>query len=134
MKGIAKILQGKDIKVTAQRAAVLEFLQGNEDHPSPEEVFRKVKQRFPYISRATVYNTIKALTKAGVLREVLVEQEKTRVDPNVSPHHHFKCVRCGKIEDMPYGLLTVNQVAGRVQGYQVRDVHVILKGLCRKCG
>ena len=134
MKDLSEILHGKDFKMTAQRAAVLEFLVGNVDHPSAEEVLRKVKLRFPYISRATVYNTIKALTKAGVLQEVLVEQDKTRVDPNVSRHHHFKCVKCGKVEDMPYKLLTVDQVAGRVQGYQIKKVQVIMEGLCKKCG
>jgi Fe2+ or Zn2+ uptake regulation protein len=133
MKGIARLLQEKGVKVTAQRAAVMEFLRGNTDHPSVEDVYRKVKRRFPYISRATVYNTVRAMVDAGLLQEVQVEQEKSRVDPNVSRHHHFKCVKCGTVEDMRYGLLTADQVAGRVRGYQIRDVRVVVEGLCRKC-
>ncbi len=133
MKEGAHILAEKALKVTAQRAAVIEFLHGNTDHPSADEIFTKVRKKFPYISRATVYNTVKALTKAGVIREVMAEQDKARFDPNVSRHHHFKCVKCGKVEDMPYGLLTAEQVKGRVSGFQVNDVHVVIEGKCKKC-
>ena len=127
------MLREKGVTVTPQRTAVLEFLWGNPDHPSPDEVYRKVKRRFPYISRATVYNTIKALAEAHVLQEVLVQQEMTRVDANVSQHHHFRCVQCGKVEDMPYGLLTKAQAAERAKGYQIQEVHVVVKGVCKKC-
>lgn len=133
MKTPAQHLTEKSVKVTAQRAAVLAFLQGNTDHPSPDEVYRKVHKRFPYISRATVYNTIKTLVKAGMLQEVLVQQDKTRVDPNVSRHHHFKCLRCGRIEDVPYDLLTAAHVAEHAKGYHVEEVRVVMEGLCRRC-
>jgi Fur family transcriptional regulator, peroxide stress response regulator len=123
----------KSVKVTAQRAAVLEFLQGNTDHPSPDEVYRKVHKRFPYISRATVYNTIKTLVKAGMLQEVLIQQDKTRVDPNVSQHHHFKCLRCGTVEDMPYGLMTADRVRASLKNYHVKEVRMVVEGLCTRC-
>src|SRR5262245_34153382 len=99
MKPVSKMLKAKALAVTAQRAAVMEFLHGNTDHPSMDTIYAQVRKRFPYISRATVYNTVKTLTGAGMLQEVLVQQDKTRVDSNVSRHHHFKCVRCGRIED-----------------------------------
>lgn len=123
----------KSVKVTAQRAAVLEFLQGNRDHPSPDEVYRKVRKRFPYISRATVYNTIKTLVKAGMLQEVRVGQQAIRVDPNVTRHHHFTCRRCGRVEDLPYRLLTADQAAGRIAGYDIERVHVVVQGVCPAC-
>ncbi len=123
----------KSVKVTAQRAAVLEFLQGNRDHPSPDEIYRKVHKRFPYISRATVYNTIKTLLKAGLLQEVLIQQDTTRVDPNVSQHHHFKCLRCGTVEDMPYALMTADHVRKSLKNYQVQEVRMVAEGLCRQC-
>ncbi len=133
MKKGTDILVEKALKVTAQRAAVMEFLHGNTGHPSAEEILAKVRKKFPYISRATVYNTVKALTKAGAIREVMAEQGRARFDPNVSQHHHFKCVKCGKVEDMPYGILTAEQVKGRVSGHRVKGVHVLIEGTCQKC-
>lgn len=133
MKSPAQHLIEKSVKVTAQRAAVLEFLRGNRDHPSPDEVYRKVHKRFPYISRATVYNTIKTLVKAGLLQEVLIQQDKTRVDPNVSQHHHFKCLHCGTVEDMPYALMTADHVRKSLKNYQVKEVRMMVEGLCKQC-
>lgn len=133
MNPVAKLLKSKSLAVTAQRAAVLEFLHGNIDHPCMDTVYEQVKKRFPYISRATVYNTVRALTKAGLLQEVLVQQEKTRVDPNVSRHHHFKCVRCGKIEDVPYDILTAAHVGRHAKGYHVEEVRVVMEGRCTRC-
>jgi len=133
MQHQARRLIEKSIKVTAQRAAVLEFLQGNRDHPSPDEVYRKVHKRFPFISRATVYNTIKTLTKAGLLQEVLIQQDKSRVDPNVSRHHHFKCLRCGTVKDLPYALMTADRVRPSLKAYHVNDVRMVVEGLCERC-
>lgn len=133
LKPISHLLRAKDLAVTAQRAAVMEFLHGNTDHPSVDDIYRQVRKRFPYISRATVYNTVKTLTRAGILQEVLVQQDKTRVDPNVSRHHHFKCLRCGRIEDVPYEILTAAHVGEHAKGYQVEEVHVVMEGRCKRC-
>jgi Fur family peroxide stress response transcriptional regulator len=132
-RDVAGILREKAVKVTPQRAAVLDFLYENPDHPPADEVYRQVKKRFPYISRATIYNTLKTLTDVGLLQEILVRQEKTHVDWNVSPHHHFKCLSCGRVEDLPYGLLTADQVSGRIDGYEIRDVRVVMEGICKRC-
>lgn len=133
MKTMSTLLKANDLAVTAQRTAVMEFLHGNTDHPSVDTIYKRVKKRFPYISRATVYNTVKTLTRAGMLQEVLVQQDKTRVDSNVSRHHHFKCVRCGRIEDVPYDILTAKHVREHAKGYHVEEVRVVMEGRCKQC-
>jgi Fur family peroxide stress response transcriptional regulator len=127
------VLKVKALAVTAQRAAVLTVLNGNTDHPSVEDIYRQVKARFPYISRATVYNSVKTLIRAGLLQEVLLQPDKRRVDPNISPHHHFKCRRCGRIEDVPYEILTAAQAGKWAKGYHVEAVHVVMEGQCKRC-
>ena len=133
MKSVWTMLKAKDLSVTAQRAAVMEFLHGNTGHPCVDTIYKQVRKRFPYISRATVYNTVKTLTRAGLLQEVLVQQDKTHVDSNVSRHHHFKCVRCGRIEDVPYDILTAAHVGEHAKGYQVEEVRVVMEGRCKRC-
>jgi len=133
MKTMSTMLKANDLAVTAQRAAVMEFLHGNTDHPSVDTIYKRVKKRFPYISRATVYNTVKTLTRAGLLQEVLVQQDKTRVDSNVSRHHHFKCLRCGRIEDVPYDILTAKHVGEHAKSYHVEEVRVVMEGRCKRC-
>ena len=133
MKASTKMLKASALSVTAQRAAVMEFLHGNTGHPCVDTIYTQVRKRFPYISRATVYNTVKTLTRAGLLQEVLVQQDKTHVDSNVSRHHHFKCVRCGRIEDVPYDILTAAHVGEHAKGYQVEEVRVVMEGRCKRC-
>jgi Fur family peroxide stress response transcriptional regulator len=133
MKTMSTMLKANDLAVTAQRTAVMEFLHGNTDHPSVDTIYKRVKKRFPYISRATVYNTVKTLTRAGMLQEVLVQQDKTRVDSNVSRHHHFKCLRCGRIEDVPYDILTAKHVSEHAKDYHVEEVRVVMEGRCKQC-
>ena len=133
MKASMKMLRASALSVTAQRAAVMEFLHGNTGHPCVDTIYAQVRKRFPYISRATVYNTVKALTRAGLLQEVLVQQDRTRVDSNVSRHHHFKCLRCGRIEDVPYDILTAAHVGKHAKGYHVEEVRVVMEGRCKRC-
>jgi Fur family transcriptional regulator, peroxide stress response regulator len=133
MKTASTMLKATDLAVTAQRAAVMKFLHGNTDHPSMDTIYKRVKKRFPFISRATVYNTVRVLTRAGLLQEVLVQQEKTRVDSNVSRHHHFKCMRCGRIEDVPYDILTAAHVSKHAKSYHIEEVRVVMEGRCKRC-
>ena len=133
MKATQKMLKESALSVTAQRTAVMEFLHGNTDHPCVDTIYTRVKKRFPCISRATVYNTVKTLTRAGLLQEVLVQQDKTRVDSNVSRHHHFKCVRCGRIEDVPYDILTAAHVGEHAKSYHFEEVRVVMEGRCKRC-
>jgi len=130
---MARLLREKSIRVTSQRMAVLEYLYGNPDHPTVRDIHRQVRKRFPYISRATIYNALKTLTDGGLLQEIMIRQENKHFDWNVSSHHHFKCVKCGRVEDIPYAVLTAAQVARNVAGYRVKEVRVVMEGYCREC-
>lgn len=132
-RGVTGLLTERALKVTPQRVAVLEFLRGNPTHPSVDEVYQQVRKRLTYISRATIYNTITALVQAGLLQELLIQQEKTHVDWNVDPHHYFRCTTCEKVEDIPYSVLTSDRVSKQMDGYQVTGVKVVMEGVCKDC-
>lgn len=133
IREVTHLLSERGLKVTPQRVAVLEFLYGNPNHPSVDAVYQQVRKRFPYISRATIYNTVTTLVEAGLLQEILIQQEKTHVDWNVDRHHHFQCLRCGKVEDIHYGVLSVERASQQLEGYQVTGVKVVMEGVCKRC-
>jgi Fur family transcriptional regulator, peroxide stress response regulator len=56
----------------------------------------------PRSSRATTYNNLRDLVKAGLVREVAVEGRAARFDAKGMRHHHFICDRCGNVEDMEW--------------------------------
>ena len=96
--------EGRRFKRTPQRLAILDYLEGNTSHPSAEDVFRVVSKKYQSMSFATVYNTLHALTRAGVLRELTIDPERKRYDPDTSGHHHAICVACGRIADVRAGI------------------------------
>ena len=82
----------KGLKLTPQRAAIFEYLDGNKSHPSAEDIYLEIKKRYPMISFATVYKTLEALKSRGDILELSVDPERRRYDPDTGPHHHLICI------------------------------------------
>ncbi len=82
------------LRLTPQRIAILDYLDGNKSHPSAEDIYRAVAKKFPTISLATVYNTLSALARRGQLLKLTIDPSKARYDPNTFPHHHLICNVC----------------------------------------
>ena len=78
--------QYRDIgfKLTPQRLAILDYLDGNTNHPSAEEIFGAVKTKFPTMSFATVYNTLEALRDRGKVLELTIDPSRKRYAARVS--------------------------------------------------
>ena len=125
-------LEANGLRCTAQRYAVMSFLMDHKGHPTAAEIFEAVNRVDPRSSRATIYNNLRDLVKAGLVREVAVEGRAGRFDLIGMRHHHFICDRCGNVEDMEwYG---VPRPASRYLGKRiVREYELIFRGLCTKC-
>ncbi|QJA05620.1 transcriptional repressor [Thermosulfurimonas marina] len=120
------------LKITPQRLAILEYLEGNLSHPTAEDIYRHVQKNFPSISFATVYNTLEALKEKGLVRELYVEGTKKRFDPNPRPHHHFYCTSCGSILDVHEEIPL--KIPQKLQKKAVIEEYTILfTGTCSKC-
>jgi len=129
---IKRSLEGGGLRCTAQRYAVMAFLMHHKGHPTAAEIFEGVNRVDPRSSRATTYNNLRDLVKAGLVREVAVEGRAGRLDLQGMRHHHFICDRCGNVEDMEW--YDVPNPASRSLGKRiVRDCQVIFRGLCMKC-
>lgn len=128
------ILKYKDIgmKLTPQRLAVLEYLEGNRSHPSAEDIYRAVKKKYPTMSFATVYNILEALKEKGLVQELNIDPQKKRFDPDTSLHHHLICTGCGKVIDIP--LEQIPEISEEaLEGFEIQKVHLELYGLCQDC-
>ncbi len=120
------------LKRTPQRLAILEYLEGNTSHPSAEDVFRAVSKKYQSMSFATVYNTLHVLTQAGMLRELTIDPERKRYDPDTSGHHHLICIACGRIADVP-GAVSVELPRATAQDFTLLESHVEFYGYCSVC-
>lgn len=120
------------LKLTPQRIAILKYLDGNQEHPSAERIFKALKKKFPTMSFATVYNTLEHLKKKGQLLELNIDPKKKRFDPNPKPHHHFLCEKCDKIFDI-YHEIPIPISKLEEEGFQINSSHVEFFGICPDC-
>jgi Fur family peroxide stress response transcriptional regulator len=131
-EAIKHSLEGSGLRCTAQRYAVMAFLMEHKGHPTAAEIFEAVNRVDPRSSRATTYNNLRDLVKAGLVREVAMEGRAARFDAKGTRHHHFICDRCGIVEDMEW--YDVRKPASGSLGKRIlRECELIFRGLCMKC-
>jgi Fe2+ or Zn2+ uptake regulation protein len=126
-------LRAAGLKVTPQRLAILDCLLGDDTHPTAQELHERLRGRFPTMSVATVYNTLSALDSIGhCLR--LDMGGAIRFDPNVTPHDHAVCARCGAIRDVALADAQRTPPARcELPGFVVEGVERIDRGVCAPC-
>lgn len=128
---LADELKKKKVHPSQQRIQILGYLADHQTHPTVDRIFHDLKDEMPTLSKATVYNTIKTFVRAGLAREITIEENEVRYDVNVSDHGHFKCETCGKIYDFEIDLASL-PTAG-LTGFQINDRNVYYKGICKNC-
>jgi Fur family transcriptional regulator, stress-responsive regulator len=130
----AELLRGVSLRVTRPRLAVLSVVHDHA-HASTDTIIEKVREDLGEVSHQAVYDVLRALTEAGLLRRIqpagLVARYEARIDDN---HHHLVCRTCGAIADVDCAVgeapcLTPADHAG----YQVAEAEVIYWGTCANC-
>jgi Fur family peroxide stress response transcriptional regulator len=120
------------MKLTPQRLSILSYLDGNREHPTAEDIYRKVSRKFPTMSLATVYNTLETLKRQGMLTEITIDPDKRHFDPNPEKHHHLICSKCKRIADIQIEFdLAVPKES--MQGFEIIGNHVEFYGICPDC-
>ncbi|MEW6599715.1 MAG: transcriptional repressor [Nitrospirota bacterium] len=131
VKSIMKY-KSKGIKLTPQRVAILEYLDGNKNHPSAEDIYEAVRRQFPMISFATVYKTLETLKQKCDILELTIDPQRRRYDPDTKPHHHLICIRCKKIVDIEAEIPFAIPNEAKEQ-FEITGNHVEFYGICSDC-
>ena len=121
------ILTEHGINPSAQRVAVARYVLYTDEHPSADEVWSRVREHFPHVSRATIYNTLNLFVEKGLLRQFVLTEGRVVFDPKTDNHHHFIDVDSGKIHDVPWDAVHVSDVA-KLEGFEVREYQVVMRG------
>ncbi len=124
------------LKVTPQRVAVLEMLNGNKNHPTAESIHNTLLDKYPGLSLTTVYNILAKLVEKKKIQLLNIDPHKKRFDPCMEMHDHFYCRTCGNVYDLAKE--DSEKTAGMEQrekfdGHCVETVNLNLQGVCRFC-
>jgi Fur family iron response transcriptional regulator len=127
-RSVIETLRENGIQPSAQRVAVAEYVLNTTEHPSADLVWKRVRDRVPYISRATVYNSLNLFVEKGILRALNIAEESVVFDPMLATHHHFIDEETGTIHDVPWESVQVCKME-RLRGYVIHDYQVVMRGV-----
>ena len=123
------------LKITPQRTAIFQELLKAKDHPTADDIYKRIVKKIPNISFDTVNRTLLTFSKIGMIKIVEGYGQAKRYDPDQGLHHHFRCTRCGRIIDFhnkDYDNIAVPAEINK--RFTVTSKKVVLEGLCGKCG
>ena len=133
MMQVESTLREQGIQPSAQRVAVASYVLHTHEHPSAELVFRRVREHFPWISRATVYNTLNLFVEKGLLQRLAIAEDSVVFDPVVAMHHHFIDEDTGAIHDVPWERVQVCNLDS-LRDYDIRQYQVVMHGKLKETG
>jgi Fur family peroxide stress response transcriptional regulator len=134
LQDFESICHQNGLSVTPQRVAIYKELIASSDHPSAASIYNKVREYYTNISLDTVNRTLLKFQEIGLAKVVESSGHPKSFDPNLEPHHHFRCVKCGRIYDFKddtYDALELPKSLGKK--FIVLDKIVHLEGICDVC-
>ncbi|MBM6582850.1 transcriptional repressor [Microvirga sp. BT689] len=96
-------------------------------HLTAETLFAEAQKARVPVSLATVYNTLKQFTDAGLVRQIAAEGRKTYFDTDLTDHHHFLIEGDEEIIDIPSATMSVTGLPPAPEGYEIERVDVIVR-------
>ncbi|RJQ85069.1 Fur family transcriptional regulator [Amycolatopsis panacis] len=129
-----RMLREVALRVTRPRVAVLSAVHAH-SHADTESIIGVVRADLGEVSHQAVYDVLRALTGAGLLRRIQPPGSLARYEARVGDnHHHVVCRSCGAIADVdcavgPAPCLTPSEA----NGFVIDEAEVVYWGLCPAC-
>jgi len=127
-------LRGASLRVTRPRLAVLAVVHEH-PHADTHSIIGRVREDLGEVSPQAVYDVLRALTDAGLVRRIVPPGSVARYESRVGDnHHHVVCRSCGAIADVDCAVGAAPcMTAADDHGYAIDDAEVVYRGLCRGC-
>jgi Fe2+ or Zn2+ uptake regulation protein len=131
---VERLLRDAELRVTAPRKAVLSAVY---DHPhaDTETLLGATRSRLGSVSHQAVYDVLRVLTDAGLVRRFQPAGSVARYEARVGDnHHHLVCRSCGAVSDVDCAVgETPCLTASDAAGFEVHEAEVVYWGLCPAC-
>lgn len=131
---LEQVLRGAGLRVTRPRLAVLAAVR-EIPHADTDSLIGAVRRALPEVSHQAVYDSLRVLSDAGLVRRIQPPGSVARYEGRVGDnHHHLVCRTCGAIVDVDCAVgETPCLTAADDHGFDVDEAEVIFWGLCRDC-
>lgn len=129
------MLKEHGYRLTPQRLMVVSAVHSMDRHISAEEIFNRVRRRYPYANISTVYRTLELLKGLGLVVETDFGEGRLRYHhAEKGHHHHLVCQVCGDVVELPESALdSLQEKLARECGFKAELKHLAISGVCSKC-
>ena len=131
---VEQLLRGAALRVTRPRVAVLAAVH---EHPHAETdwIIGVVREDLGEVSHQAVYDVLRVLTAAGLVRRIQPAGSLARYESRVGDnHHHVVCRSCGSLADVDCAVGTTPCLtASDTHGFAIDEAEVTYWGLCPNC-
>ena len=135
MIGLEQIFENNNVKPTAMRLLVLQFLLDKKVAAS----LTNIEEYFDNSDRTTIYRTLKTFVENGIAHQIddgtgiakyALCEENCKCEMDTDLHLHFHCTKC--IETI---CLTEHKIPhiNLPEGFKTENVNLVVKGICDKC-
>ena len=122
-------LDGAGLRPTRQRRALAMLLvgDGRHRHVTAESLYAAAQAAGLPVSLATVYNTLRCFTEAGLLTEISVDGARSYFDTRTEDHPHFYWEEDGRLTDAPAGSVEIARLPELPPGTELSKVDVVIR-------
>jgi Fur family ferric uptake transcriptional regulator len=122
------------MRMTRQRAVILEELRKITTHPSADELHAMVRKRLPRISLGTEYRNLEILSETGEIQKLEFGCTLKRFDGTAKNHCHIRCLRCDRVVDAPGEVNPrIDEDLKGATDYQITGHKLEFIGICPEC-
>ena len=133
LENVRRALPG--LRITSQRALILEIIRRGQGHLDADEVYRRARQKQPRLSLSTVYRTLQTLKRLGLVDEVHFDEDHHHYEVKpATEHHHLVCLGCGRVIEFQYPLARlVKKNVPEARDFEIAGSEVRITGYCLAC-
>ena len=124
---IVEELSAHGLKPTAQRLRVAELLMRAPTHITADQILATLRRGGERVSKATVYNTLKALAERGLVRQIHLDPERSVYDSTRAPHHHFHDLETGELKDIDPRDIEFSRFPALPAGMEAEAIEVVIR-------
>ncbi|MBN1644208.1 MAG: transcriptional repressor [Dehalococcoidales bacterium] len=128
-------LSHRGYRMTPQRLMIVEAVENSTDHISADEIYSRVRAKYPNVNVSTVYRTLELLEQLGLVTRTDLGGGRVVYHPIAKGHHHhLVCKECGAIIDLDESVLSGLKESLLRQYQFVADLrHLGIQGVCVNC-
>lgn len=116
--------------MTKYAKKILEIVENSHSHMTAEQIFEVLRQTYPKVVLATVYNNLNRLWGHDLIRKISVEGMPDRYD-RIERHDHLLCKECGKLTDV--NLSDITESLEKQLGIHILSYDLKLSYVCEEC-